>query len=274
MKHYLNLGCGAHVHPDWINMDLVPGAPGVIPCDLTRGIPLPAGHCEVVYHSHVLEHLRRIDALPFLRECHRVLAPGGVMRVVVPDLEDVCRTYLAKLDGARTGAPDAAEDYEWMAIELIDQLARERSGGEMLHYLRQPRLPNTAFVRQRLGAEAGRILDPAPRTGRIAWNAKLRAAVRELRRRYERMLSWVFMGGEAARAHSIGRFRVSGEAHQWMYDAYSLGALLTAAGFSSPALHSAHSSSIPGWTRFGLDTSPQGEATRPHSLYMEALKPA
>jgi predicted SAM-dependent methyltransferase len=270
---YLNLGCGGQVHPDWINMDLVPGAPGVIACDLSRGIPLPDGHCRVVYHSHVLEHLRRPDAMPFLRECHRVLAPGGVLRVVVPDLESLCRAYLAKMERARATQQDATHDYEWMTIELIDQLVRERSGGEMLAYLRQPALPNEAFVHARLGEEATRILHPAPRS-RPYWNVAMRAALREIRTRYEQLVSAVFMGREAARALAIGRFRLSGEAHQWMYDSYSLERLVLAAGFVSPVVQSAGSSLIPEWARFGLDVSSRGETTRPNSLYMEALKPA
>ena len=42
---------------------------------------------DVVYHSHLLEHLDRKRAPDFLRECRRVLKSGGILRVVVPDLE-------------------------------------------------------------------------------------------------------------------------------------------------------------------------------------------
>ena len=273
-SRYLNLGCGSRIHPDWINVDLVPGPPGVIACNLTRGIPLPDRHCQVVYHSHVLEHLRHRDAPAFLRECHRVLAPAGVMRVVVPDLEGLCRAYLARLGLARASRPQAAHDYEWIAIELIDQMVRERSGGEMLEYLQRSGLPNETFVRERLGEEAARILSPAQPETHRSWNAAWRAVLREIRTRYERMLSTVFAGREAAQALAIGRFRLCGEAHQWMYDSYSLSRLLLAAGFISPLVQSAHSSLIPEWPRYGLDVTPQGEAARPNSLYMEAVREA
>ncbi len=97
---YLNLGCGNRYHPDWINIDIAPSTPGAIAHDLSRGIPLPDTRCDVVYHSHILEHMRRADALPFMEECYRVLRPGGVLRVAVPDLERICRVYREKLEAA------------------------------------------------------------------------------------------------------------------------------------------------------------------------------
>ena len=87
---YLNLGCGSRYHPDWINIDIVPHGPEVIQHDLSRGIPLPDASCDVVYHTAVLEHMRRSDAAAFLAECYRVLKPGGIVRVGVPDLERIC----------------------------------------------------------------------------------------------------------------------------------------------------------------------------------------
>lgn len=49
----------------------------VIAHDLSSGIPLSDESCNAVYHSHVLEHLRREDGLQFLQECYRVLARIG-----------------------------------------------------------------------------------------------------------------------------------------------------------------------------------------------------
>ena len=102
-----NLGCGSQICPDWINIDLVRTGPGVVAHDLSTGIPLPDASCEVVYHSHVLEHLRRPDARFFMRECFRVLKPGGILRVAVPDLEQICRQYLLALDRERLATHDA-----------------------------------------------------------------------------------------------------------------------------------------------------------------------
>jgi SAM-dependent methyltransferase len=62
--------------------------------DVRRGLDYSDGAVAAVYSSHMLEHLYRDEALRFLREAHRVLAPGGVCRIVVPDVEMIVQWYL------------------------------------------------------------------------------------------------------------------------------------------------------------------------------------
>ena len=71
--------------------------------DLRAALPFKNDEFDGVYHSHVLEHLPRADGERFLRECWRVLLPGGTIRVVVPDLETLARLYLKHLEGAVEG---------------------------------------------------------------------------------------------------------------------------------------------------------------------------
>jgi len=73
--------------------------------DLTKGIPHGDGTVDVVYSSHMLEHIARDQAEFVLRECHRVLKPGGTLRVVVPDLQLLARRYMEG-DRAFFGDPD------------------------------------------------------------------------------------------------------------------------------------------------------------------------
>ena len=54
--------------------------------DATKGLPLTQGSCEVVYSSHMLEHLDRNGADKFLKEAYRVLCPNGIIRIAVPDI--------------------------------------------------------------------------------------------------------------------------------------------------------------------------------------------
>lgn len=63
--------------------------------DVVKGLPLPAGSCDVIYSSHTLEHLDRWEADRFCEEALRVLKPGGVLRVAVPDLRRMAERYLA-----------------------------------------------------------------------------------------------------------------------------------------------------------------------------------
>jgi ubiquinone/menaquinone biosynthesis C-methylase UbiE len=61
--------------------------------DLRRPFPWPDASAHAIYASHLLEHLTREDGARFLRECHRVLEPKGILRVVVPDLRAIVDAY-------------------------------------------------------------------------------------------------------------------------------------------------------------------------------------
>ena len=76
----LHLACGDRLLPDWVNIDLVPMAD--LRLDLRDPLPLPDGCAQLIYASHYLEHLDyRREVPPFLKECHRLLEPGGVLRL-------------------------------------------------------------------------------------------------------------------------------------------------------------------------------------------------
>ena len=272
---YLNLGCGNRFHPDWINIDIVSTHPSVIAHDLSKGIPLADNSCQVVYHSHVLEHIRQVDAKLFISDCYRVLNPGGIIRVAVPDLEQIAQIYLTKLEEVLAGKITSRADYEWMLLEMYDQTVREQSGGQMCSYLRQSHLPNEAFVYQRIGEEGRNLIEllRQPPPGR-------QIILRNLPRYLPRLLNkirdnWIvplLLGKEGTKALKIGQFRLSGEVHQWMYDRYSLAQLLISAGFQKPIQQSATNSLIDNWTSFNLDTNPEGTINKLDSLYMESIK--
>lgn len=270
----LNLGCGERAHPAWVNIDIAPRSPLVIQHDLRKGVPCDDCSAHAVYLSHVLEHIHYDRAPGFLQECHRVLIPGGVIRVVVPDLEIICRLYLQKLDQTLAGIPGAADDCDWMRMELIDQMTREISGGLMQRELRRADLPNRAFILQRIGAAAGAPIASRPSTSskpnrHRQFGVKLRSLPDLLRRVAIRLV----LSREQRAALLIGSFRNSGEIHQWMYDRESLARLLKGAGFNSPAVRHADDSLIPGWPEFGLDANQDGHPVKPDSLFMEAIKP-
>ena len=77
-------------------------------------LPFADGSVAVVYSSHMLEHLGRDEARAFLLECRRILRPGGILRLVVPDLERYVRTYVEDGD----------------ADELVDGLHMAYSGDD------------------------------------------------------------------------------------------------------------------------------------------------
>ncbi len=94
--------------------------------DLRRGIPWPASSVDAVYSSHVLEHIDRCHAESFAREMYRVLKPGGVVRIVVPDLALLVDAYRQSTDVTREGGRTPAEHEETVG-RLFEQMVRRES---------------------------------------------------------------------------------------------------------------------------------------------------
>ena len=117
----LNLGCGLQAPPDWVNVDgswnarlakfpalrrifvslglvprdkaQIPWSPNIFIHDVRKPLPFKDNSASAVFASHVLEHLYRDESERLVREALRVLCSGGVLRVIVPDLEAIIQEY-------------------------------------------------------------------------------------------------------------------------------------------------------------------------------------
>jgi predicted SAM-dependent methyltransferase len=89
----LNLGCGPNLKAGWINIDLFdPGAD--LRLDLRENWPFADASVSYIYSEHVFEHFEIGEEVPhFLSEARRVLQPGGLFDVAVPDTEWPLRAY-------------------------------------------------------------------------------------------------------------------------------------------------------------------------------------
>lgn len=117
----------------WARYQSLPN--NILAHDLKRGIPFADGTVDAVYHSHFLEHLPRSSAESLLREAWRVLKPGGIQRIVVPDFALLCRRYLDHLDACSAQPQERARHEEHITV-LLDHLTRQ----EVVSTSRQPPL--------------------------------------------------------------------------------------------------------------------------------------
>jgi SAM-dependent methyltransferase len=119
-KLYVQFGCGLCAPQGWRNFDASPRL-RIEKCpvirylisnplfpkdceygDIVKGLPIKPESCDVIYCSHVLEHLSLEDLRVALRNILNLLKHGGVFRLVVPDLESAARNYLKSADEDRS----------------------------------------------------------------------------------------------------------------------------------------------------------------------------
>jgi len=254
----LNLGCGANFHPKWENYDFTPAKCGVRQIDLGRPLLLPQAAYEACYMSHVLEHIPRQRVPQLLAEIFIVLAPGGIVRIVVPDLETIARLYLSELEMAASGDSNAVRRHEWMTLELIDQMTRSFTGGFMLRTMCSRPLPHRAFIEKRVGLDGKKWIELADEDGESSEQRLQPSQVYSL---------------PESTDEEVDRFRRTGENHLWMYDRVSLGRLLQEVGFQDVRVCGAGESGIASFSDYNLDTDQAGVVRKPDSLFMEASKP-
>ena len=267
---YINLGCGAKYNEQWTNVDFVSTGKEVIAHNLTKGIPFKDNSFKVAYHSHVLEHFTKPGAEKFISECYRVLQPGGILRVAIPDLEAIARNYIKYLDAALANDASANEKYNWTMLELYDQVVRTSGGGEMIGYIMDRSKNNDDFLIERNGNEVKLLMKNFRNINPNNTPVKKASRFTNIRARIINKLIRILLK-EDINALQIGRFRLCGEVHQWMYDRHSLAELLKKHGFTDTKVVTATESQIADWNNFNLDMQ-DGIVRKPDSLFMEARK--
>ena len=267
----LNFGCGKRLAAGWTHIDFHSDDPRIQKVNLLQGFPFPEASFDVVYSSHVLEHFTQEQAQFLLREAQRVLKPQGILRLSVPDLESLCREYLRILDLPAETA-DKAKKYEWIAIELLDQLVRSQTFGKMGEFytrLNQADDPNLrAYVAERIGEIPDTNPPPPTWSDRLApFHPKNLGTT--LTYGYLKLISYLIPPN--LRNMVFVETQI-GERHRWMYDTYSLTALLEDLGFQHCQGVRHNESAIPGFVEDGLDTNHDGTPYKTNSIYVEAYR--
>jgi SAM-dependent methyltransferase len=235
-------------------------------------LPFESSSFDLVYTSHVLEHFLPRDANRFVKECLRIMRSGAILRLVVPDLELIVRSYLHAFDKCDSD-PHSVAMHDWSIIQLIDQCTREEPGGEMIRFLKEVDLTHASEICQK------------SMTARKILLARLDGELKPMRDAFNASSDAIVKGrGDGLLARLVGKLRLlarpdnqvdfenSGEKHKWMYDRKSLTRLLMRCGFRECEIVNPTLSRYPQWAKFHLDSGPDGSVYRPDSLYIEAIK--
>lgn len=265
---FVNIACGDTYVAGWRNLDYAPHSRLVQRANLLERLPFNDSEADVVYSSHFFEHIPRARVDSFCAECFRIIKPGGRIRLVMPDLEEMCRTYL----DLRTQGEHARADF--VVLEMLDQCVRTVPGGELREFYAHLD-PGTGdgiidFVEQR----NGHVVSSGSRTrgsrlGRAIVNPKM--FLGKLEELYVNVVL-AFLP-KAFREQNVSRASI-GERHAWIYDFESLRGRLIDAGFTDVRRMTAATSAIQGFPCDPLDVASDGKPRKgAESMYIEARKP-
>lgn len=269
-SRYINIACGDSFVEGWRNFDYEPFSSAVTRANLLKRLPLSDNYAEVVYSSHFFEHIPRSLAAQFLSECFRVTQLGGRIRLVLPDLEEMCRCYLASRE---CGEHDKAD---FLVLEMLDQCVRIFPGGELGDFYARLQSSPThrkemiEFIRHRTGHEIR--LTSAPVSGR--WKRVLENPAL-LFGKLEKLYCKAVLAllPTAFRRQNVSLASI-GERHAWIYDFHTIAQLLEQAGFTEIERVTAMTSSIANFPFYPLDVTKEGLPRKGlESMYIEALKP-
>lgn len=119
----LHLGCGKRFLPGWTHVDIIHFNHIDVVCDVRRLDTFADGSVAEIYGSHVLEHFKRQELDLVLREWRRVLVPGGLLRLAVPDFAAIVEVYretasLERLQGLLYGGQTYDQNFHHIAFDF------------------------------------------------------------------------------------------------------------------------------------------------------------
>lgn len=265
----INIACGDSYLESWTNLDYSPHSQYVIKANLLNRLPLRDNQASCVYSSHFLEHIPRYLVSDFFSECYRITNQNGKIRLVLPDFEELCKTYLENRQN------NNHEKADFLIIEIIDQYARSFSGGELGKYYHSIASSNNVEMIDYINQRTGHLLSSS--SPEISKNSKLKVLIKnpkkilsEIESIYCKLL--IRLLPNAFRQQNISLTTV-GEKHMWAYDFHTVEQLLLNAGFQQVKRMSASTSEIVDFPFFPLDLTEKGLPRKGvESMYIEATK--
>lgn len=274
-SNYINLACGPIFieNSNWINLDYISSSKSVKKVNLLQRLPFNQGTAELVYSSHFLEHIPKLKVIFFLQECFRILKPGGKIRLVLPDLEEMANNYLLyRKKKEHTKA-------NFLVLEMIDQCVRKNSGGELLKLYKKISNQNNQekqmidFIYKRTGEDLDNKKYDT-RSVNDTFLKKLNYFLSSILSRIEkyRIKACLFFLPKAFRDQNVSLASI-GELHHWLWDFYTLKKTLESAGFVEIKRVTALTSQIKDFPFFPLDVDNNKNPRKGlESMYIEATK--
>jgi predicted SAM-dependent methyltransferase len=110
----LHLGCGDSLPPGWLGTDIAPASSGILCMDATKPFPVPDQSFNYIFCEHMIEHISWSNGASMLKECYRILKPGGKIRIATPDLGVLLQLYCNEV------SPDGDNYIRWITDNFID----------------------------------------------------------------------------------------------------------------------------------------------------------
>jgi predicted SAM-dependent methyltransferase len=264
----VNLGCGNTFikSKEWRNFDFLPFDKSITKIRLSEPLPLKDKSVDLVYLSHVLEHIPFFDSERLLSECHRVLRPQGTIRIVVPEFIEMLSTYITLINA---GELDSAK---FVKVEIIDQCVRQVSGGQLKNWYERARndFSLAQFIRERNGHVTPLVKSSNMQSVHRYPNFSVPKVVRWAQRRYFLTLSRLM---PSSYRYSLVSEAHIGELHKWIYDYYELQEMLAKLGFTDIEKMSASASKFCGFPLVPLDMDSNGHIKKGNeSMFVEAIR--
>lgn len=268
MRKFLNLACGDYFvnSQNWINCDFAPQSKSVKQVNLLGKFPFENNSFDLVYSSHYLEHIELDKVLDFMNQCNRVLKKNGIIRLVLPDFENIAREYVMNKD------KNQGEFAAFNIAEMIDQCVRTRSGGHLQEWYdrSQGNKELSEYIYSRTGFKRKSTVELE---NKIKIRLK-RITLMKLKLKLQLKMSYIVISILPSWFTTSHVSKVAtGERHMWVHDFDSVKAFLEQSGFTEVRRVSAQFSCEPNFPLYPLDLNSQNHARKgKESMYIEARK--
>lgn len=261
----LNIACGDTylANSSWINIDYESNNKNVTQCDILKKIPFKENSFSNIYSSHFIEHipLEQIDF--FLKMCFKLLKQNGKIRIVTPDFIEIINSYIEAVQN------DEIELSEFIKIELLDQLVRNREGGRLRYvfkkYINENNNKMINIINERLGYN---LLENSKKNNREKKTSYFKIISNRITNFYIKFI--INFLPSTFKNQNVLLTKV-GENHKWLWDYYDLKKKLESIGFKNVIKKDFNNSGIENFP-FELDQKNNLPRKGIQSMFVEAEK--